>query len=60
MSKTASYRLWRNRGICRSSQGSLARLLLDAHEDFDAIAWCWMILLGLVRPGVLLIVGWWL
>jgi hypothetical protein len=32
----------------------------ESGEDFDAIAWCWMILLGLIGPGILLIVGWWL
>jgi hypothetical protein len=32
----------------------------ESGEDFDAIAWYWMILLGLIGPGVLLVVGWWL
>jgi hypothetical protein len=32
----------------------------ESGDDFDAIAWFWMILLGLIGPGVMLIVGWWL
>ena len=32
----------------------------ESGEDFDAISWYWMILLGLIGPGVLLVVGWWL
>lgn len=28
-------------------------------EDFDARSWFWLVLLGVVVPGLLLIVGWW-
>ena len=27
--------------------------------DFDRASWCWMILLGVALPLVLLAVGWW-
>jgi hypothetical protein len=31
-----------------------------AEGDFDRRSWLWLILLGVVLPGALLIVGWWL
>ena len=29
-----------------------------ARGDFDAFSWCWMVLLGVLLPAVLLVVGW--
>jgi hypothetical protein len=29
-----------------------------AERDFDRRSWLWLILLGVVLPGVLLILGW--
>jgi hypothetical protein len=27
--------------------------------DFDAVSWCWLLLLGVLLPAVLLLLGWW-
>lgn len=27
-------------------------------QDFDALGWFWMVLFGIVLPGVLIVVGW--
>jgi hypothetical protein len=31
----------------------------EAGEDFDARSWCWLIVLGVLTPGVLLLIAWW-
>lgn len=31
----------------------------ETGEDFDRRSWFWLVLLGLVIPGVMLLVGWW-
>jgi hypothetical protein len=28
------------------------------HNDFDAVSWCWIFLLGVALPGVLILAGW--
>jgi hypothetical protein len=41
-----------------------ARVAALEHEsgqgrDFDAVSWCWLLLLGVLLPAVLLLLGWW-
>jgi hypothetical protein len=41
-----------------------ARIAALEHEagqglDFDAASWCWLLLLGVLLPAVLLLLGWW-
>jgi hypothetical protein len=28
------------------------------HNDFDAVSWCWIFLLGVALPGGLILAGW--
>lgn len=31
----------------------------EVGEDFDGRSWFWLILLGALIPGALLLIGWW-
>jgi hypothetical protein len=31
----------------------------EVGDDFDARSWCWLIVLGVVTPVVLLFIAWW-
>jgi hypothetical protein len=42
-------------------EARLAELENEAGQglDFDAASGCWLLLLGVVLPAILLILGWW-
>jgi len=31
----------------------------EVGEDFDARSWFWLIVLGVLVPGILLLIAWW-